>query len=96
MKQTVTAEHLSAYRLHPKYRGEDLNEEQLSTVHEYMTVRSADFGIALIEFEAKAVPFPKFYFGDLSRTMNSITWWQGLRSYKVPSAFVNFAVRLMS
>lgn len=95
-KQAITTEHLTAYKLHPKYLGEKLSHEQSQIVSEYLLGKSEVNAEVLIAFEAKSAPFPAHYFTEKGRQVPPTTWWKGAKNSAVPSVFVDTAINLLS
>ena len=96
LKQTLTAEHFVAYKLHPTYKGEKLTDDQLQIVHDYLTERDPEYIATLIAFEGKAAPFPAAYFKESATAIRAVTWWKGIQMYKVPTPFAELAIHLLS
>ena len=49
-----------------------------------------------IAFDAQSAPFSTNYFMDTSRAVDPVVWWKGLRRCKVPWAFADIAIHLLS
>lgn len=95
-KQAITTEHLVAYKLHPKYRGEKLTADQQEEVNNYLIQKDASFIESVISFQAKAAPFPPSFFTDNAINTVPITWWKAVGSSGVNSDFVKFTCQLLS
>lgn len=63
-QDAITLEHLTAYMLHPKYRGEKLTMEQQQDVSTWLANRDPGFITSFIGFQAKVAPFPSFSRSD--------------------------------
>lgn len=63
-QDAITLEHLTAYMLHPKYRGEKLTMEQQQDVSTWLANRDPGFITSFISFQAKVAPFPSFSRSD--------------------------------
>ena len=92
MKQAITVEHLVAYKLHPKYRGQDLTAQQETEVHDYLFNHNVAHIATLIAFDAKASPFPAAYFKEeaVASTQPAV-WWKAMKCYGVNNDFINIA-----
>ena len=91
-KDAITPEHLTAYMLHPQYRGEKLTDEQRQDVSVWL---NPSFIATFISFQAKAAPFPGTYFSEEATSISPNTWWQGVVACGVDPSFTDLA-RLMS
>ena len=96
IKQAVTPEHIAAYKLHPKYRGEKLSTEHLNILHEYLQQQNPDYIASLIAFEGQSLPFPPAYFTETATEVHPVTWWKGLQQFNVDTGFINLAIQLLS
>lgn len=93
--QAILDEHLVAYMLHPKYRGENLSAEQLENVNRWMVEKDPSFMSFMVNFETKSSPFPPTFFMETIR-LSPTTWWQAMKRYGVPLDFINLAVNILS
>ena len=96
MKQAITVEHLVAYKLHPKYRGTLLTDDQLASVNDYLASRNDSYIATLIAFDAKSNPFPAVYFNDNAISVAPAIWWKGMKSYNVSEGFIDIATHLLT
>ena len=96
LNQALTAEHFTAYKLHPKYQGRRLNDKQLAIVNEFLEQRDPDNIATLIALDAQSAPFPPVYFTESAKSINPVVWWKGLKMYSVPSSFIDLAALLLA
>ena len=96
MNQAMTSEHFAAYKVHPSYCGEKLNDDQLKQATDYLIASSHTSTAAMIAFDAKAMPFPAFYFTEQGLQLSPVLWWQGVQRYNVSTDLANRAISLLS
>lgn len=96
VKMALSTEHLVAYKLHHKYRGENLSPEQEEKVSNYLIQKDASFMETLIAYQAKAAPFPASYFTDHAHNSSPVTWWKAIQAHNINSEFANLACKLLS
>jgi hypothetical protein len=95
-KDAIVPEHLAAYMLQLKYRGEKLTDKQSEKVSVWLVEQDPSFISTFISFQAKAAPFPRTYFTEAATSIPPQTWWQGLVAFGINSDFVKLAVRLVT
>ena len=95
-KDAITPEHLTAYMLHPKYRGENLTDEQHKDASTWLVNHYPSFITTFISFQAKAAPFPSTYFLDKATNISPETWWQGVKWLWSQPSFADLAGRLVT
>ncbi len=88
--------HLAAYMFHSKYMGQELLQQQVEAVKDWLVERGDDYLPAAIAFQAEAHPFPQCFFR--ARLMNPVTWWKGigLSTTDLPDGFLDLMVTLQS
>jgi len=69
-----------AYILHPKYRGERLQPDQIEQAHALLNAKNADFLVQLCSFQAETEPFLKSMFhAAWIENVEPSVWWTSIR-----------------
>ena len=97
IEQALKIEHLVAYKLHSRYRGNLLTAKQQCDVSEYLSSKDPSHVVTLSAFDAESSPFPQAYFnaGAIESVKPDI-WWRGMRRYGVPDTFIDIAIQLLT
>ena len=75
LKQAVQTCHLVAYKLHPKYQGALLSDDQHEGANQSVLKKNPEFFSVSISFHAKANPFPESFFTTTTTdSINPVTW----------------------
>ncbi|MEO0901481.1 MAG: hAT transposon family protein [Bacteroidota bacterium] len=97
-KQALTPEHFLAYLLHPRYKGEKLNADQLEQAHELVMEQDPDFMADVMAFNAQERPYLKTMFVPSAINVAGNIWWKSVSKtcHGVNPEFCKLAMQLLS
>ena len=73
----LTPSHLLANIIHPKYRGKTLTDAEYEAGMEHASTKYSEIIPNLVNFKAKAPPFPQFMFQEnVIQTVSPLDWWK--------------------
>src|SRR5271155_1305598 len=73
----LTPSHLLANIIHPKYCGKTLTDAEYEAGMEHASTKYSQIIPNLVNFKAKAPPFPQFMFQEnVIQTVSPLGWWK--------------------
>jgi len=79
-EKAIQPMHYFAYKLHPRYRGAKLNEEQQEQARQWIADHRPDLLPVVLCFAAEGEPYPQSYFApQVISNMDPAGWWKSLQ-----------------
>ena len=97
LEQAIMPCHLTAYLMHPTYRGELLSSQQIEMTKEWLASKDDQYLALVTAFQVQVEPFPSFFFKSTAVPMKPTIWWKSLScSADIPANFIECMIQLHS